>query len=150
MMSSIAATVIGPSGEAGSITVRVERAAACKRCAAGKGCGAGLFQRGTADATLDIRLPSENMDLQPGEQIELALAPRRLLEAALTVYGLPLAGAGCFVLVAHMSELGDAGSVVAALAGLFAGLFVGRARLRRSGCLDRMTPEIVARAGASF
>jgi len=121
--------------------VGIDVAAACPRCAAGKGCGAGLL----ADAGRQRQVEAtviEGLQLHEGDLVEVALAPDNLLRAALIVYGLPMAGAILAALLAYALSLGDVGAAAAALAGLTLGLLLGRWRLRREACLSRFVPVI--------
>lgn len=121
--------------------VGIDAAAACPRCAAGKGCGAGLF----ADTGRERRVEASvrpGLQLKEGDLVEVALAPDNLLRAALIVYGLPMAGAVIAALLAYALSLGDVGAALAALAGLVAGLLLGRWRLRREDCLSRFVPTV--------
>ncbi len=98
---------IGPD----SATVAVERSAACPRCAAGKGCGAGLLSGSTRPAMLEVSL-SPQLKLNQGDEVRLTLEPSHLLRASLLVYGLPLAGIILMLVaaiaLAGLSPLGQA------------------------------------------
>ena len=119
--------------------VGIDVAAACPRCAAGKGCGAGLFvdtgRRRQVEAAV-----RPGLQLVEGDLVEVALAPDNLLRAALIVYGLPMAGAIIGAILAYALSLGDISAAVAALAGLVTGLLLGRWRLRQEDCLSRFGP----------
>jgi sigma-E factor negative regulatory protein RseC len=144
-MDTPVATIISISN--GLATVQVERAAACARCAAGKGCGAGLLGGRQSPARIELPAP-EGVRLAVGDRVKLELAPANLLEASLLVYGLPLAGvvvalsAGWIV----AGALSDADAIVLAIGGLLAGLATGRYRIRRNRCLQRLVPRIAMRA----
>src|SRR5690606_15793996 len=81
-------TVVTASGT--FATVRVEASLACARCAAGRGCGAGLLQKGRT-RTFEARVPAD-LHLEPGDIVRLELKPDHLLQAASLAYGLPLLG----------------------------------------------------------
>jgi sigma-E factor negative regulatory protein RseC len=131
-------------------TVEVERVAACPRCAAGRGCGAGLLAGSTRPVSLAIALPPDS-EFRAGDSVVLALHPAHLLKAAALVYGLPLAG----LLLAlgggqlFAAPLGDLEAVAWAVAGLAAGVAGGRWRLRRQACLQQFVPVIEGRANAA-
>ena len=132
----------------GFATVRVEASTACARCAAGRGCGAGLLQRGRT-RTVAARVPRD-LHLEPGDVVELRLEPDHLLQAAWLAYGLPLL---CSVLaVAAASAVTNADTewvvILCGFAGLVAGLIVGRRILRTGGCLRDMTPVAARRVAA--
>lgn len=124
--------------------VGVDVAAACPRCAAGRGCGAGLFTDTGRERRLEASV-QPGLRLAEGDLVEVALAPDNLLRAALIVYGLPMAGAIIAAILAYALTLGDVGAALAALAGLVAGLLLGRWRLRQQDCLSRFVPTVTRR-----
>lgn len=124
----------------GTATVSVEAAVACARCAAGRGCGAGLLQRGKAKV-LEVSV-AEGLELDVGDRVRLDLAPDRLLRAAWLAYGLPLLS---MVVATALAALVLApGSDLAMVAfgglGLAAGVLAGRRKLGGSGCARHLTP----------
>jgi len=126
--------------------VAVEAGAVCARCAAGRGCGAGVFAARQEVRHLEIAL-AEGSNLAAGDVVSIELAAGNVLRAALLVYGLPLAGAAAGASLAFALALGDAGAAAMALAGLASGAVAGRRRLRDDACLARFTPRL-ARHGA--
>lgn len=134
----------------GSATVAVERTAACPRCAAGKGCGAGLLSGSTRSALLDVPL-APNSSFREGDEVRLTLEPAHLLRATLLVYGLPLAGMVLMLAAGWLisSPLTDAEAIAYAVAGLAAGLLAGRRQLNRHDCLRQFVPKIEGRVDAA-
>jgi len=124
--------------------VDVEADSVCARCASGRGCGAGLFAGRAGRRRLDVAV-AEGMELREGDVVDIQLAPRNVLVAALIVYGLPLTGAAAGAALAFVFSLGDAGAAAMALAGLAAGTLFGRRRLRGDSCLERFTPTVSRR-----
>ena len=131
-------------GRGNRALVDVEATAVCSRCAAGRGCGAGLFagRQGTRRVELEI---APDRGFAEGDVVALELAPANILRAALIVYGLPLAGAALGAALAYSLIPGDAAAAAMALVGLFTGAMVARQRLANEACLARFTPT-VARA----
>ena len=129
--------------------MRVEGAFACARCAAGRGCGAGLLQKGRT-RTFNARVPAD-LRLQPGDIVRLELKPDHLLQAASLAYGLPLLG--IVLAVGAASGIADANNeplvIACGLLGLVAGLVAGRRILRKEGCLQNMTPVALRHLPAS-
>ena len=121
--------------------VAVAEAPVCPRCAAGKGCGAGLLAAQSGERSIEAAVPP-GMAISVNDDVEVSLAPENILRAALTVYGIPLLGALAGAALAFAAGLGDDGAVAAALAGLGAGLVISRHRLRQAECLRRFTPVI--------
>ena len=124
--------------------VVVDVTSACPRCAAGKGCGAGLFASGGSDRQVEAAIPPE-MDVAVEDVVEISLAPDNLLRAAIIVYGLPMFGAVIGATIAYTLSLGDAVAALAALTGLGSGLVLGRWRLQQTACLQRFVPSIERR-----
>lgn len=124
--------------------VDIEMAAVCPRCVAGKGCGAGLASSAGRPRQVEALVPP-GLDISEGDLVEVTLMPNRLLRASLIVYGLPLAGAIAAATFSYALALGDVAAAVAAIAGVLAGLGVGRWRLSRNGCVSRFVPTIDSR-----
>jgi sigma-E factor negative regulatory protein RseC len=129
-------------------TVSVDAAVACARCAAGRGCGAGLLQQGRT-RLIRVRV-ADGVDLEPGDRVRLELEPLHLLRAAWLAYGLPLLAMVVSVAVATVmaEQLSDAATMAFAAVGLAAGLIAGRRILRRDSCLQHLTPMVSERINA--
>ena len=125
--------------------VDVEAGAVCARCASGRGCGAGVLS-GRARSRLEV-LVDADLELSEGDVVGIELPSRDVLGAALSVYGLPLAGAMFGAALAHLATLGDGGSAAMAIGGLFLGVIISRRRLRDASCLARFTPTVSRRVG---
>ena len=121
------------------VTVDIDAAALCARCAAGKGCGAGLFG-GTRRARRIEALLEPGDDVVNGDIVNLTLAPKSLLQASVVVYGWPLTGALGGALLALGAQLGDAAAAALALLGLGTGAVFVQRRLARPDCLQHYTP----------
>lgn len=121
--------------------VAVNVASVCPRCAAGKGCGAGIFTAGRGDRQVEASVRS-GLNVAVDDVVEISLAPDNLLQAAAIVYGLPMLGAIVAAAVAYTLSLGDAAAAIAALLGLGTGLGIGRWRLRETSCMERFVPTV--------
>jgi len=128
--------------------VDVDAKEVCPRCAAGRGCGAGIFTGQQRTRRVEARIAS-GLDVNEGDTVRIELAPSNVLRAAAIVYGLPLFGAAVAAAIAYLAGLGDAGAAALAIIGLLAGLYAGRRRLNRRACLAQFTPTISARVGIS-
>ncbi len=128
-------------GRGARAIVDVQAEVVCARCAAGRGCGAGIPGARRGMRRLDVAV-DERLELAVGDTVSIELAPGKVLVAALVVYGLPLAGAAAAAALAYGLGLGDAGAALTALGGLCAGALAGRRRLQRAGCLARFTPTL--------
>ncbi len=133
---------VGP----GHATVSVDAAQVCARCAAGKGCGAGLLTGASRLRLIDVDVPP-GMDLKPGDDVKLTIAPSHLLHAAVLAYGLPLAGVVIALGIAWIMSrtLNDVLAVVLAICGLVAGGLLGRHFLNQHGCLKNLVPTVSER-----
>lgn len=139
------ATVVSVRGAGRRRTALVDVRAdtVCARCAAGRGCGAGLFGRPETLRRIEVSVP-EYAGIRKGDTVELAMQPGDLLTASMIVYGWPLAGAAFGALLAWQIGGGDAVTALAALAGLGTGVWLARRRVRDAGCMQRFTPRIIA------
>ncbi len=142
-MKSPQGTIVAINRDAGGAraVVEVEIRAVCARCAAGRGCGAGILAGRSGFRRLDVTI-GEDAGLSVGDIVSIELAPGNVLRAALIVYGMPLAGAMTGAVLAYISALGDGGAAALAIAGLVAGAMIGRRRLGQETCLDRFTPTV--------
>jgi len=121
--------------------VAVEITSACPRCAAGKGCGAGIFAPASGDRHVEASI-RPGLAIAVDDIVEISLAPDNVLRAAAIVYGLPMLGAVIGASLAYTVGFGDAAAAVTALLGLAAGLAVGRWRLGQAHCLRRFVPTV--------
>ena len=144
--SRIIALVSGNDGI--RAVVEVDASEACPRCAAGRGCGAGIFTGRQKTRRVEA-LIAAGLDVNEGDTVRIELEPRNVLRAASIVYGLPLSGAAAAAAIAYLAGLGDAGAAAFAIVGLFAGLYAGWRRLDRQTCLAQFTPTVSARVGSA-
>ena len=124
-------------------TVAVNDEIYCRRCAAGKGCGAGLLGRGKAERRVEA-IVAPGLDVQSGDIVSLGMQPGRVLQAAAIVYGVPLLAGVLAAITAYGFGATDPGTAVAALCGLTGGMFAARARLRTLSCRNRVRPTVTA------
>ena len=127
--------------------VEVVSSMRCARCAAGKGCGAGLLGGDERPRKVDARIKDE-LEIHEGDRVRISLQPDDLLEAAKNAYGLPLFGGLLAAGGAYVAGIGDLQAAAATLVGLLGGIVLGRRRLRRKDCLRRFTPVVTARLEA--
>lgn len=129
-------------------TVEVDTATFCERCASGKGCGAGIFGSGRGPRCFEAPIV-DHAEVKAGDEVQIELAPQSVLRAAWIVYGIPLGGALVAAGIAYVAGMTDGWSLLAIIAGLVLGGYIGRRRLRGSDCLRQFTPIITQRlAGA--
>ena len=130
----------------GRATVSVDAAEVCARCAAGKGCGAGLLTGGNRSRLIEVQL-SPGMEIVAGDEVKLSLAPSHLLRAAVFAYGLPLIGIVIALALASIlnQALDDQLAIALAISGLVAGGLLGRHFLNRDACLKNLVPTISER-----
>ena len=143
-MNTTTGTVVGISGDGSGRTALVEVRAetVCARCAAGKGCGAGLFGKREALRRIEVAVP-ERAAIHEGDAVKLVMQDRDLLLASTIVYGWPLAGGVIAALLAWRLGGSDGTTALAALGGIGAGVWLARRRVRDSSCLQRFTPRII-------
>ena len=130
----------------GQATVSVDAAEVCARCAAGKGCGAGLMTGSKRTRLLEVQL-SPGIEISAGDEVKLSLAPSHLLRAAVFAYGLPLVGIVIALALASImtQALDDQLAVALAISGLVVGGLLGRHFLNKDACLKNLVPTISGR-----
>ncbi len=143
-MNTTIGKVLSVSGDGSRRNALVEVSAdvVCPRCAAGKGCGAGLFGKRETMRQIAVRVP-ERASIHEGDSVKLVMQSRDLLVASAIVYGWPLAGGVLGALIAWWLGGSDAQAAVAALAGIGTGGWLARRRIQDTACLQRFTPRIV-------
>lgn len=131
----------------GQAVCRVAGGPACPRCAAGRGCGAGLLSGSQAAREFRVDLPPA-ADYRVGDRVVLELSSRSLLRASLLAYGMPLVMLAAVPLAAERlwGPLGDATLALLALAAVAASVVAGRRFLRADPCLSQLQPSIAGRA----
>lgn len=144
-MNTTIGTVVGISGDGSRRTALVEVRAeiVCARCAAGKGCGAGLFGKRETMRRIEVAVP-DRAAVHEGDSVKLVMQDRDLLAASMIVYGCPLAGGVIAALLAWQLGSSDGIAALAALGGIGAGVWFARRRIRDTACLQRFTPRIVS------
>jgi sigma-E factor negative regulatory protein RseC len=121
--------------------VEVDNSPVCPRCAAGKGCGAGLLTGNTQTRRVEVPLGAD-LALDAGDRVEIVLGSDKLLRATLIGYGLPLAGALLAAAAAYWLALADAAATLLVCSGVAAGWIAGRGLLDRDLCLQQFVPAI--------
>ncbi len=142
-MTHPVATVISVTGS--RARVEVADRSSCPRCAAGKGCGAGIFGTTKRSILLDVRV-TNGLRVASGDRVCLSLAATDLVHAVLFAYGAPLAGLLLATGLAYflIDPLHDVLAVAVAAFGLLAGGIGGRIMARRDGCISQFSPSINA------
>jgi sigma-E factor negative regulatory protein RseC len=149
VLESPLATVIAVNG--GQATLLLENPSACRRCAEGRGCGAGLLAGGERHREIELAVPA-GLALVAGDRVSLALDGTSILRGALLAYGAPLAGLLAAVAITSLanSAVSDPVAAMIATLGLVAGWAVGKWRLGRQRCLRRFQPTIAGRDDAGL
>jgi len=75
------------------IWVRLGAQAGCSVCAAGNGCGAGIFSSLLQRKPAIIELARQDIDVSPGQMVTLAFPEQVYLKVVLAYYGWPLLAA---------------------------------------------------------
>ena len=126
--------------------VEVVSSRRCARCAAGRGCGAGLLGGRERVHRVDATI-RDNLAVGTGDRVQISLDPLEVLRGAFMAYGVPLVAIVLAAAVAWFAGWSETATVVAAIVGMATGIAVARSYLRRRHCLRRYTPVVVARLG---
>ncbi|HSG96405.1 MAG TPA: SoxR reducing system RseC family protein [Woeseiaceae bacterium] len=127
--------------------VEVESSLRCARCAAGKGCGAGLLGGETRVRRVDATI-RDSLEVGAGDRVQIALDPAELLQGAFVAYGIPLLAIVVAAALAWFAGWSELATVAAALGAMATGIAAARAYLGRRRCLHGFTPVVVARLGS--
>lgn len=139
-MDTTAGSIVSIKANLATISVA---AAGCPRCAAGRGCGAGLFSAATQPVLFEMPL-EKGHDFNVGDAVTLSLASSTLVRAALFAYGLPLAGTILALLLGWLvlAPMNDLVAVMVAFAGLLAGFLAASYRLRGKSLQQQFVPSM--------
>lgn len=132
----------------GRLTVRVQKRSGCASCA--KPCGVGKLGALTPDHCLDLQFP-ERADLKVGDRVVVGLPEQALLQATLTIYGLPMLGLLLGALLANLVAVrlaiqGDALVLVGALVGGACGWLLARRFGQRLEQQTQVQPQLLGPA----
>jgi sigma-E factor negative regulatory protein RseC len=127
--------------------VEVVSSLRCARCAAGKGCGAGMLGGEARARRVDATI-RDSLEVGPGDRVQIALDPAELLQAAFVAYGVPLLAFVVAAASAWLAGWNEPATVVAALVGVVIGVAAARTYLARRRCLRGFTPVVIARLGS--
>ena len=92
--------------EGRQVELELRRGAVCGGCELNQGCGTGALGRLLGHRAKPIVIAT-NLDLKPGDRVQLELSETALVRASLTIYGLPLLGmivGGLLAVMAAMPE----------------------------------------------
>lgn len=144
-MTSPVATVLSVAGN--EAVVEVTDRNVCPRCAAGNGCGAGIFGVDKEPVSLTVRIDS-GVRIATGDQVRLSLEPADLVMASFYAYGAPLTGLLFAAGLAYwlVDPLSDLLALVVSISGLLTGGVAGRMLAQRNECVSRISPSIAGLA----
>lgn len=132
--------------------VQCESQSGCARCAAGEGCGGGLFARLLRGRLQELPValpPALAGRLLDGEHVLIGLSARAVQSASLLLYGLPLAGLLAGAVAGELLAGGDAAALAGTVAGMGAGLLLARLQGRRLAGSAALSPVLLRRLGAA-
>lgn len=116
----------------------------CARCAAGRGCGGGVFARLLGRRLQRVRAIHAG-DVQAGDTVLIGLAESAVLVSSFMAYSVPLLGLLLGAVLGTGLAEGDAGALLGGAAGFGAGLFVLKVYNRRTVGDARFQPVILRR-----
>lgn len=123
--------------------VRMLRVPECRRCAAGQGCGAGVFSRLFGRRETVLELP-DLAGVSAGEIVQVGVEAHALGRAARRVYGFPLlafvAAALSVTVLTGLEPGSPVGDAAALLAGLAAAVAAFRVSVR--GLVRSLAPRV--------
>jgi len=102
------------------VELELQRGSACGSCEMSQGCGTGALGRLLGRRSRALFIETEQ-ELQPGDEVMLALSESALVRASLTLYGLPLLAMVLAGLLAASVSAAEWLVAIAAIAGFYAG-----------------------------
>jgi len=129
----------------GSALVEVPRQSGCSACHQGEQCGTSVIAKlfGNGNATR-LRVV-DHLGLAPGERVVIGIRNQVLVRASLAAYVLPLLAFIGTAGAAEQAGWGDTGSVLSAVLGLAAGLWLTRLITGGTGARARFRPVLLRR-----
>ena len=125
------------------VWVATQRKSSCGHCSVKNGCGTHVLSKVLGNKLAEVRcLNSRRTALAKGDKVVIGLKESSLLSGSLLIYFLPLvimiASGGLAVAAARLwwPEAVDLLSIIASIAGLFAGLYFARYYTRRAADSD--------------
>ena len=106
--------------EGGRVELELLRGSVCGSCELSQGCGTGALGRLLGRRSKPLFIETEQQ-LEPGDEVLLALSESALVKASLTLYGLPLLGMVVAGLLAVLVGAAEWLVVVSAVAGFYTG-----------------------------
>jgi len=135
------ATVVSLSGNRAE--VQMQRQSACSHCEMSHGCGTGAIGRLLGKRSKPVKIEVD-LNLSPGDEVELGLPEKAFLKASLLIYGLPLLGLFLGSVLADTIFIDSEFMIfVFAMAGLLSGLAVS-SRIAKINFSREFNPEILA------
>lgn len=127
--------------DGGRVELELQRGSVCGGCELSQGCGTGALGRLLGRRSKPLFIETEQQ-LEPGDEVLLALSESALVKASLTLYGLPMLGMVMAGLLAVSVGAAEWLVVVAAVSGFYAGY---RAAVYLTSRLEdgRLTPYIM-------
>ena len=102
------------------VELELQRGSACGDCELSQGCGTGALGRLLGRRSKPLFIETEQ-ELEPGDEVQLALSESALVKASLTLYGMPLLGMVLAGLLAVAAAAAEWLVVVTAVAGFYSG-----------------------------
>ncbi|MCP4334909.1 MAG: SoxR reducing system RseC family protein [Gammaproteobacteria bacterium] len=102
------------------VELELHRGSACGNCELSQGCGTGALGRLLGRRSRALFIETEQQ-LEPGDEVQLALSEAALVKASLALYGLPLLGMVLAGLLAASVAATEWLVVVAAVIGFYSG-----------------------------
>lgn len=135
--------------EGPSAWVQCSSRSACQRCASGQGCGGGLLGSLLGDRLHRVRVDMREIELRPGDQVELGIREIGLVWAAIIAYLLPLAGLllGAIAAGAMAGFDSDGFTLAGGLAGLLLAIAASRRLSAHIGPRLDLSPHVVRIVG---
>ncbi len=123
-----------------TVWLKAERQSTCSACKIKQGCGTGLLSEHVGKRFSEITVNKTN-DVHIGQQVQLAIPEKTLLQGALLMYIAPLALLFIFAAIAKTLSFNEIIEIFSGLSGLLIGFYLVRIRLKN--CKNNIQAKII-------
>ncbi len=142
-MAEERALVLEVKGE--QVHVQTQRVSACQSCQIKSSCGQSLLSKIGSEKTIEF-VVDNSLSAKPGDIVVVSIPDQGLLLASSLMFMLPLSLMVVAAMLAGAAGLGEAGSIILGVSGLFAGFWFARRYSQSMHADERFKPVMKALA----
>jgi sigma-E factor negative regulatory protein RseC len=123
------AKVVGFNND--TVFLDVERQSTCSACEVRQGCGTGLLSKHVGKRFSHIKIHKKN-DVKIGQQVQVAISEKTLLQGAFLVYLIPILLLFVFSAIAQVFNFSEMVEILFGVTGLILGFYFVKIRLNNN------------------